>query len=127
MNWYLTLQGLAISMGTARINTIKVAFWLHIILMFFHIHYKTKVLRISRQTSPVTNTIHQKQLENVKYFKYFGSILTDDGRGTCEIKSRIAMTKQHLTRRRNFYQQTGLIREEETSEMLRLEHGYLWC
>jgi hypothetical protein len=52
---------------------------------------KTKVMRISRQPSPVTIKIDQKQLENVKCFKYLGSILTDDERHTCEIKSRIAM------------------------------------
>jgi len=27
----------------------------------------------------------------------------------------------------NFYQQIGLKFEEETSEMLRLEHGSVWC
>ena len=54
---------------------------------------KTKVMRISRQPSPVTIMIDQKQLENVKCFKHLGSILTNDGRCTCEIKSRIAMAK----------------------------------
>jgi hypothetical protein len=43
--------------------------------------------------------IDQKQLENVESFKYLGSILTNDGRCTCEIKRRIAMDKLHLTRR----------------------------
>jgi len=50
-------------------------------------------MRISRQPSPVTITIDQNQLENVKCFKYFGSMLTDNGRCTCEIKSRISMAK----------------------------------
>jgi len=40
---------------------------------------KTKVMRISRQPPPVTTRIDQKQLENVKCFKYLDSILTDDG------------------------------------------------
>ena len=31
---------------------------------------KTKVKIISNQPSPITNTIDQKQLENVKCFKY---------------------------------------------------------
>ena len=88
---------------------------------------KTKVMRISRQPSPATITVDQKQLENVKCFKYLGSMLTEDGRCTCEIKSRIAMAKLHLTRRRIFYQQIGLKFEEETSEVLRLEHGSVWC
>jgi len=54
---------------------------------------KTKLMRISRQPSPVTIMIYQKQLENVECFKYLGSFLTNDGRCTCEIKSRIAMAK----------------------------------
>ena len=39
---------------------------------------KIKVMRISRQPSPVTITVDQNQLENVKCFKYLGSMLTDD-------------------------------------------------
>jgi len=54
---------------------------------------KTKVLRISRQPSPVTIMIDQKRLENVECSKYLCSILTNDGRCTCEIKSGIAMVK----------------------------------
>ena len=46
---------------------------------------KTKVMRISRQPFPGTITIDQKQLENVKCFKYLGSMLTEDGRCSCEI------------------------------------------
>ena len=42
---------------------------------------------------PVVRRIDQKQLENVEYFKYLGSILTNDGRCTCEIKCRTAMAK----------------------------------
>jgi hypothetical protein len=44
--------------------------------------------------------IVQKQLENVEYFNYLGSMMTTDARCTREIKSRIAMAKQHSTRRR---------------------------
>ena len=51
------------------------------------------VMRISRQTSLVTIMIDQKQLEIVEGFKYLGSILTNDGRYTCEIKSRNVMAK----------------------------------
>jgi len=45
---------------------------------------KTKVTRISRQPSLIKIMINQKQLENVESFKYLGSILTNDGRCTCE-------------------------------------------
>jgi len=37
--------------------------------------------------------IDQKQLKNVESFKYLGSILTSDGRCTCEIKWMISMAK----------------------------------
>jgi hypothetical protein len=53
---------------------------------------KTKVMRISRQPhppTPITIMIDQKQLENVECYKYLGSMLTNEGRCTCEIKSRI--------------------------------------
>jgi hypothetical protein len=52
---------------------------------------KTKVMRISRQPSPIKITIDQKQLENEEYFNYLGSMITNDARCTREIKSRIAM------------------------------------
>ena len=64
---------------------------------------KTKVMRISRQPSPVTITIDQKQLENVKCFKYLGSVLTANGRCTCEIKSRIAMAKAAFNKKKNLF------------------------
>jgi hypothetical protein len=54
---------------------------------------KTKVMRISRQPFPVKIMIDQKQLENVESFKYLGSLLTNYGRWTCEIKCRIALAK----------------------------------
>jgi len=50
---------------------------------------KTKVMRMSRQPFPVKIMIDENQLENVESFKYLGSILTNDGRCTCEIKCRI--------------------------------------
>ena len=64
---------------------------------------KTKVMRISRQASPITITIDQKQVENVKCFKYLGSMLTEDGRCTCEIKSRIAMAKAVFNKKKNLF------------------------
>jgi hypothetical protein len=35
---------------------------------------KTKVIKVSRQQFPVKTMTDQKQLENVEYFKYLGSI-----------------------------------------------------
>ena len=41
-----------------------------------------------------------KQLENVGCFKYLGSILTNDGRCTCEIKSRIVIAKAAFNKKK---------------------------
>ena len=62
---------------------------------------KTKVMRISRQPSPVTIMIGQKQLENVECYKYLGSMLTYYGRCTLEIKSRIVMAKAAFSKKKN--------------------------
>jgi hypothetical protein len=64
---------------------------------------KTKVMRISRQPFPVKLMIDQKQLQNVESFKYLGSMLTTDGRCTCEIKSRIAMAKAAFKKKRALF------------------------
>jgi hypothetical protein len=64
---------------------------------------KTKVMRISRQPFPVKIMIDQKQLENVKSFKYLDSILTNGERYTCEIKCRIAMAKAAFNKKRALF------------------------
>ena len=64
---------------------------------------KTNVMRISRQPSPVTIMIDQKQMENVECFKYLGSMLTNDGRYTREIKSRIAMAKAAFNKKKTLF------------------------
>ena len=64
---------------------------------------KTKLMRISRQPSPVTIMIDKKQLENVECFKYLGSILTNDGRRMCEIKSRIVMAKAAFNEKKTLF------------------------
>ena len=50
--------------------------------------------------------IDQKQLENVDSFKYLGSILTNDGRCTCEIKCRVAMAKAAFNKKRALFTST---------------------
>ena len=64
---------------------------------------KTKIMIILRQPSSVTIMIDQKQLENVKCFKYLGSILTNDGRCMCEIKSKIAMAKAAFNKKKTLF------------------------
>ena len=60
---------------------------------------KTKVMRISRQPSPIQIMTDQKQRQNVEYFKYFGSMITNGARYTCDIKSRIVMAKVALNKK----------------------------
>ena len=50
--------------------------------------------------------IDQKQLENVESFKYLGSILTNDGRCTCEIKRRIPVTEAAFNKKRALFTNT---------------------
>ena len=65
-----------------------------------------KVMKISRQLSTVTIMIDQKHLENVECFKYFSSMLTNDERCTCEIKSRIAMAKATFNKKKTLFTST---------------------
>jgi hypothetical protein len=89
---------------------------------------KTKVMRISRQPFPVRIMINQKQLENVESFKYLGSILTNDGRCTCEIKCTIAMAKAAFNKKKTFFTSTmDLELRKKLVEVLRLEHSFIWC
>jgi hypothetical protein len=60
---------------------------------------KTKIMRISRQPSPIQIMTYQKQLENVEYFNYLGDMITNDARCTREIKYRIAMTKAAFSKK----------------------------
>jgi hypothetical protein len=50
--------------------------------------------------------IDQKQLENVESLKYLSSILTNDGRCTCEIKCRITMAKAAFNKNRALFTNT---------------------
>jgi hypothetical protein len=62
-----------------------------------------KVMRISREPSPVWTVIDQKQLENVEYFNYLGSTITNDGKSANEIKSKIAMAKSAFSKEDFFH------------------------
>jgi hypothetical protein len=82
---------------------------------------KTKVMRIPRQPFPVRISIEQKQLDNVESFKYLGSILTNGGKCTCEIKCRIAMAKAALDKLRTLFTSTLDLEMRK-----KLEKCYVW-
>jgi hypothetical protein len=67
---------------------------------------KTKVMRISRQPSPMKIMIDQKQLENLEYFNYLGSMITKEARCTREIKSGIAIAKAAFNKKKNLFTST---------------------
>ena len=93
----------------------------------FTIWKKTKVMRISRQPSPVTIMIEQKQLEDVECFKYLGSILTNDGRCTCEIKSRIAMAKAAFNKKKSlFTSKLDLNLRKKLVKCYIWKYGFVW-
>jgi len=62
-----------------------------------------KVMGILRQPSPLRITKDQRQLENVEYFNYLGSMIMNDARCMLEIKSRIAMAKAAFSKKNNLF------------------------
>jgi hypothetical protein len=47
--------------------------------------------------------IDQKQLENVEYFSYLGSMITNYARCTCDMKSRIVMAKAAFNKKKTLF------------------------
>jgi hypothetical protein len=84
-------------------------------------------MRISRQPSLVEIMVDQKQLENVEYLKYLGSMITNDARCTQEIKSTIGMAKAAFNKKTFSTRKIGFKFTEEAGEVLYLEHIIVWC
>jgi DNA-binding protein YbaB len=62
---------------------------------------KTKTMVVSRKGGGFVNiTIDGQRVEQVKYFKYLGSIITEDGRSLTDIKTRIALAKDAFNKRK---------------------------
>jgi len=67
---------------------------------------RSSVIYQRRTPLPVKIMRDQKQLDNVESFKYLGSILTNDGRCTCEIKCTISMAKAAFNKKRTLFTST---------------------
>jgi len=80
-----------------------------------------------KTTIPRNNYDRVNLLENVKCFKYLGSMLGDHGSVLVKLNPGLPWQKLHLRRRKIFLPAIGLKFEEETSEMLSLKLGSLWC
>jgi hypothetical protein len=63
----------------------------------------------------------RKQVEKVESFKYLGSMFINDGRCTCEIKSRIAMAKAAFNKKRSLF--TGTL---DLNLRKKLVKYYIW-
>lgn len=63
---------------------------------------KTKVMMISKyQTKDILINVNGNKLDQVKHFRYLGSVLTEEGRSAKEISIRTAQTKAAFTQRRD--------------------------
>jgi hypothetical protein len=82
-------------------------------------------MRISMQPSPVKIMIDHKQLENLEYFNYVGSVITNNIRCTAEINYRISFSRATFNKKRALF--TCKLDVKETSKMLHLEHSFVWC
>ena len=66
------------------------------------------------------------QLENAAYINYLGSLITNNARYKREIKIQDCHGKSSIQEEEySFQQQAAFKLNEETSEMLRLEHNFL--
>jgi hypothetical protein len=82
---------------------------------------KSKVMRISIQSFPVKIMTDQRQVENVGSFKYLGSILTNDGRCSGEMKCRIGMARDAFNKKRALF--TSILDLELRTKLLKC---YIW-
>jgi len=73
--------------------------------------------------------IDQKELGYVEYFSYFGCMMTNVARSTCEIKSMIAMAKSTFNKKKHlFISKLDLFKfMKETTEVLHFSHSQKWC
>jgi hypothetical protein len=83
---------------------------------------KIKVMKIVMQPSPIRIMVVKKQRENVEYFSYLGSMITNYARCTCEIKFRIAMAKVAFNKKKSVF--TSKL---DHSLMKKSVKCYIWC
>ena len=54
----------------------------------------------NEKVETVNKMIEEQLVEQVNQFRYFRSLISDDGNGTAEIKNRIAIGKNAFNKRR---------------------------
>jgi len=88
---------------------------------------RSKLITISRQPSPVPVMIAQKQPENVEYFNYLHSMITNDAKCTREIKSKIAMSQTAFNTKTLFASKLYLNFGKKLVKCYILEYRFVWC
>src|SRR6267154_2439692 len=62
---------------------------------------KTKTMVVRWDGGGVVNiTVDGQRIEQVKSFRYLGSIITEDGRSDSDVRTRIVMTKESFNKRK---------------------------
>jgi len=67
---------------------------------------EAKIMRISRQPSPIPIMVYETQLENAEYRNCVGSVITNGAVCMCKDKSKICMAKAAFNKKETFHQQT---------------------
>ena len=60
---------------------------------------QSEVVIVSRNIELLHNKLNNRELKEVDYFKYLGSVLTRDGYCTREIKMRVVIAKEAFNRK----------------------------
>jgi hypothetical protein len=81
---------------------------------------ETTAMRISKQLPPIKILINRNLLQNVEYYSYLGSMITNDARCTLEIKSRISMAQAV------FNKKMFLTSKLDSNLKKKLVKGYIW-
>ena len=88
---------------------------------------KTKVMRITKQPSPIQIMLDQKQPENVEYFSCLGSMSTYNARCPREIKSGMAMAKATFSKKKKKTLVTSKLDLNLKKKLVKCYIWNIWC
>jgi hypothetical protein len=84
-------------------------------------------MRISRQRTPLQIKTDTKPVENVEEFNYLGSMITSDAGVQEKLRPGLPWQSSIQQGEDSLDQQIRLRAKEEISEVLNLEHSFVWC
>jgi len=70
--------------------------------------------------------VHQRKLENVEYFRYFGSMITSNEMCTHEIKSRISVAKAAFKKKKKKKKKTLFASKLDLNERKKPVEWYIY-